>query len=144
MIAWYSRERSSFSSSARRSREISRWLSADFDSAMNFLLWDKKYCGHLSYNFLQQEPHPGNILQQVVGNIVPLLEVFRAVVGDPDLPAGVLPDQCLQREINGECRGNDHQRGSALGAAKDDHLRGRHLEAGFFGFAAVVDAAKFG
>src|SRR6185503_11489507 len=41
MMAWYSRERSSFSSSARRSREISRWLSADFDSAMNFLLGNK-------------------------------------------------------------------------------------------------------
>src|ERR1700680_4816452 len=38
MMAWYSRERSSFKSSARRSREISLSVLADFGSAIRFLL----------------------------------------------------------------------------------------------------------
>ena len=73
-----------------------------------------------------------------------MLEIFGTIVGDPNFAASVLPDQDLQRKVNRDRGRCHHHRRAALWTAEKDELRRVHLEANFFGFAAVVHAAKNG
>lgn len=68
-----------------------------------------------------------------------LLEVFRRIVGKPDLSLRVLPSQRLEREVDRDAGGRNHERRTAFGIAEDEQLRGAHLEADLGGFAAVID-----
>src|SRR4029077_17723945 len=48
-------------------------------------------------SFLKQRTDAADILQQFIGNIVPLLEIFRSVVREPDLAGSVFPGQSFER-----------------------------------------------
>jgi len=50
----------------------------------------------------------GDIGHKIVGKVVPLLQVVRAVVGDPDFSLCVFGDENFQREINGDARSGQH------------------------------------
>jgi hypothetical protein len=76
------------------------------------------------------------------GETMPLLQIFGAVVGEPDFLLGVLPDERLERQVDGNRRSGDHKRCSSFGTAEDKQLSWPHGEAGSSGFSAVVDAAK--
>ena len=66
------------------------------------------------------------------------------VDAEPDFACGILPRQRLERKIDGSERRGEHDRRAALGIAEDEQMRGRHREADFGGFAAVVDTCKNG
>jgi len=90
----------------------------------------------------RQRFYDGNILEQVLRQAVPLFQIFGAGVGNPGLSMGVLPNQNLQREINGDARGSEHKRRASLGAAKDQELCGTHFHSNSFGFATVIDQSE--
>ena len=54
----------------------------------------------LSGRFRCQRLHHCDVLQQLLRYAMPLLQICRAVVGNPDFPMGIFPDQNLEREIN--------------------------------------------
>src|ERR1035437_3559457 len=68
----------------------------------------------------------------------------RIVVGEPDLPLRVLPEQCFQWQVNRKSGSGLHQRGSALRTAKDEQLGRPHGESNLRGLAAVVHAREDG
>ena len=45
---------------------------------------------------MKQRTDAADILQQIIGNIVPLLEIFRSVVREPDFARRVFPGQGFQ------------------------------------------------
>lgn len=70
---------------------------------------------------------------------VPPLQESRAVVRNPGRAGGVLPDQDLQRQVDGRAWRRDHDRRPGLGAAEDQQLGRAHRKSDPFGLAAVVD-----
>src|SRR5579862_6282840 len=80
----------------------------------------------------------GDVLEQWVGYAVALLQVGGAVPGDPDFAGGVLRDEDLEREVDGDAGGGEHEGRAGFGVAEDEEFGGRHVEADLFGFAAVV------
>ena len=47
-----------------------------------------------------QRLHHRDVLQQLRRYTMPLLQICRTVVGNPDFPIGIFPDQNLEREID--------------------------------------------
>src|ERR1700733_4029492 len=93
----------------------------------------------LAYGFLTDWPDAGDILQQVVGDGVPLLEIVRTVVREPDFAVRILPDKCFEGQVDGNGRRGDHQWRASFRVAKDKEFCRVHLQTCFGGIAAVVD-----
>ena len=67
-----------------------------------------------------------------------VLEVLRVVVAEPDFAVIVLPGKGFEWEVDCGQRRGQHERRAAFWAAEDEELGRGHVEADFFGFAAVV------
>jgi len=80
-----------------------------------------------------------DIFYQLRGKAVPPLQVRRAVIRDPNLSRVILPDQDLERQIHGGAGSGEHEGRPRFWVAEDHEFGGRHLHAGLFCFAAVVD-----
>ena len=61
-------------------------------------------------------------LQQASREMMPLAQEFRCVVAYPHMLVSILPDENLQRQVDGDSRCGFHQRRSAFGIAKDNKL----------------------
>src|SRR5712691_8058352 len=57
-----------------------------------------------------------------------------AVIGNPHLSFAILPNQNLERKVDGTAGRGEHERCSCLGAAKNNQLRRTHLEPCLFRF----------
>ncbi len=73
---------------------------------------------------------------------MPLPQILRAVVGEPDCTRFVLPHQRLKGQIDGQRRSRHHERGPCFRTAKDQQLRWPHLHASFLGFPTMVHASE--
>src|ERR1019366_291981 len=93
----------------------------------------------LFHSLLKERSRARDVFQKIGRDAMPLLKIFGRVVGKPDFALRVLPGERLQRKIDGDTRGSDHQRRAAFGIAEDQELRGTHREAGLGSFAAVID-----
>jgi len=68
--------------------------------------------------------------------IVAVAQILRAVIGDPGFSFDIFPDEDFERKI--ECDGGS----PGFRSAEDQEFRVRHVKAGAFRFAAVVDRAN--
>ena len=73
---------------------------------------------------------------------VPLGKPSRVVVAEPDLPAGVLPDQRLEWQVDARGLLADHQRRAALRIAEDEDFGRTQGLADGGGAGGVVDARE--
>jgi hypothetical protein len=65
-----------------------------------------------------------------------------AGVAHPDGAVRALPDQHVERQLERDQRGGDHERCARRRATKDQHVRGLHRQANARGRAAVIDVCK--
>jgi hypothetical protein len=86
--------------------------------------------------------HDGDIFRKVGGEAVTVLKVDGIVVGKPGFALWVFADEDLEREINGGGGSGEHEGSAAFWVAENKEFCVGHFEAGFFGFAAVVDDGK--
>src|SRR5277367_2987796 len=70
---------------------------------------------------------------------MPFLQVFRAIVGNPDFPVLVFPNKNLQGEIDRNAGSSQHKRCSAFRIAEDQQLGWAHFHPRLFRFSAVID-----
>ena len=63
--------------------------------------------------------HDGDILNEFPGQVVASLQVDGRVVGKPHSAVRVLPDEDLQRQIDGDARRGDHQWSPGFRVAED-------------------------
>src|SRR6266853_5315935 len=84
----------------------------------------------------------GNVLDKVVWQVMPFLQVVWTIVRKPTLAVGIFPHQNLQWEIDRKSGSSQHQRRSRLRIAKDQELGWRHFHTDLFCFAAVVYQRK--
>src|ERR1700691_2068253 len=82
------------------------------------------------------------ILQQLLRNAVPLLQIGWAIVGSPDPPASIFPNQNLHWQINRRAARRYHHRSAALGVPEDQQLRGTHLQSSLLSLSAVVHQSE--
>src|ERR1700733_5143170 len=118
-----------------------RWLDGrglDWNSPSQDLIWRQEMTAALFHSLSHHRAHARNILHQVIGHAVPLLQIFGTVVGNPHLPACVLRYQRLQGQIDRERGRGYHQWSSGLGTAEDDQLGCGHLHPNLFRFPAVI------
>ncbi|SPE31755.1 hypothetical protein SBA2_630052 [Acidobacteriia bacterium SbA2] len=94
--------------------------------------------------FGRQRLHDGDVLHQLLWHAMPLLQVFRSVVGNPDFVLGVLPDQDFEGKVDGKTWSRQHERSSRLGVSKNQHFSGRHLHSGLCRLSAVIDQGEHG
>ena len=73
-----------------------------------------------------------------------LLQILRAVPGDPDFASGVFGDEDLEWQIDGDAGGDEHDWRSGFGAAENQELGVGHAHANFLSFAAVIDEGEEG
>jgi hypothetical protein len=94
-------------------------------------------------NSLSQERLNGSdILFEVDGKTVALLQVIGRIVAQPDFAIRVFPHERLEREVNGGAGSGKHQWSAPFWIAQNQQLRGTHFQASFFGFATVIDEHK--
>src|ERR1700693_2780639 len=72
-----------------------------------------------------------------------LLQIFRAVVGDPHFAARLFPNQGSQRKIDRDRWRSNHQRRATLRTPEEDELCRMHLQADFLGLPAVIYTAEY-
>ena len=65
-----------------------------------------------------------------------------AIERDPDFAVIVLPNQHLERQVDGDGGRGEHQRSSRFRIAEDQELRGPHLHSDFFRFTTVIDQGE--
>ena len=68
-----------------------------------------------------------------------LFQISRVIVRDLDVAGLVFPYEKLQRKIDGNARGSEHERRSRFRVAEDHEFGGRHSHANFDGAGAVID-----
>ena len=73
-----------------------------------------------------------------------MLKVRGAVVGDPDLAVGVFTDEDLQGQVEGGAGSGEHDGCAGFRASEDQEFSGRHGQADFLRFTAVVDESEEG
>ena len=73
-----------------------------------------------------------------------LLQICRAVIGNPDVSAGLLRYQNLKREIDGDARGSQHQRRAGFRTAENDKLGRTRFQPNLLGFIGMVNYRKDG
>ena len=86
----------------------------------------------------------GKVGEDVGRDGVALLEIWEGVVGDPDFALSIFPDEEFEGKVDGGGGGGEHDGSATFGIAEDEEVGGAHGEAGFCGFAAVVDEGKDG
>src|SRR4029077_8042087 len=96
----------------------------------------------LSYRFFHDGADRGNISQQSLREPMSFFEIFRAVVGRPNLPFAVFPDQRLERQIESNTRSRKHQGRAGLWTAENQQLGGGHSHADLLGLSTVVDDSE--
>jgi hypothetical protein len=86
--------------------------------------------------------YDGDILQELLRQTVPLHNVVRAVVRNPNFLLAIFPNKNLQRQVDGNAGSSQHQRCARLGTAKNQQLSRTHAHSQLFCFSAVVDQCK--
>src|SRR5450432_342625 len=81
----------------------------------------------------------GNILQKILRQAVPLFQIDRAVIRDPNFSLTIFPDQNLKREINRDTGCGQHYRRPAFGTSENQQPGWTHFQSHLFRFAAVVN-----
>src|SRR5271163_2564659 len=84
---------------ARNVRSLARWSRARFESSTTVPSTAQDLTAALFHSLRRQRARNCNILDQFLRHAVPLLQILRTIVGDPNLAAFVLPYQRLQRQI---------------------------------------------
>src|ERR1700674_2188134 len=96
----------------------------------------------LFHSLLNQRTDSRDVFQKIDGKAVPLLKVFRRIVGEPHFALLVVPCERFQWKIDRQPGRGDHQRRPAFRTAEDQQLRRAHGEAGLLRLTAVVDECK--
>src|SRR6202035_3091298 len=74
---------------------------------------------------------------------MPMLQILRGIVADPNLALFVFGDQSLQWQIDSQRWRSHHQRRSSLRTAEDQDFGWAHLQANLLSLAAVVNQSKY-
>ncbi len=83
-----------------------------------------------------------HVLHQVCGYPMPLRQIGRRIVGDPDIAFWILPDEQFQGQIDSNASRRQHQGSAGLGITEDEQLGRKHFHADLLRFSAVVDQGK--
>src|SRR6266481_1999116 len=97
----------------------------------------------LAYDTFKKRADHGDVLYEFIREIVTLLEIVSAVVGQPNFASRVLPYQSFQRKIDGGRGRGQHHRCSSFGASENDELSRVHFHANLFSLPTVIDASKY-
>ena len=90
----------------------------------------------------QKRLNGSDILFEVGGETVALLQVIGRIVAEPDFAIRVFPHKRLERQVNGGAGSGKHQWSAPFRIAKDQQLRRAHFQASFFGFTAMIYERK--
>src|ERR1700722_2624549 len=88
--------------------------------------------------------HEADILREIRRQPVPLRQIFRAVVGDPDFPLVILPNQDLEWQVDGNARCRDHKGSAPLWVTENEKLGRTHFHPYLLRFSAVIDECEYG
>jgi len=88
--------------------------------------------------FGHQSGHARNIGDQLWWNVMPVAQILRTVIRDPDFSIVIFPDENLERQVDGGAWSGQHYSNSSFGTPEDQQLGRWHLHPGFFHPAAVL------
>jgi hypothetical protein len=99
---------------------------------------------HLPPSGIGQRRDSRDILNEVFRQTVPLSQVLRIIVREPDPSLAILRNEYLQWQVESDAWSGKHERRSCFGTAEYRQFGGGHFDSHFRGFTAVVDDNKEG